>query len=138
MLQNLTERDLEKLKSTTNVFKLMHLLFLAFAVVISLLSGVFGIRDFGYLSTAGFTFLFLLLAYLIYFSRDYIAYRKDLHRQQKASGIVKVIEKSSKQNGRTIWTNHSAFKRIQVLDNEAFGLIQVGDELYVEQTVNSK
>lgn len=138
MLQDLTKADIEKLKGMGNAFKLMHLLFLAFAVIISFLSGILGIKSGGYLPTAGFTFLLLLLLYLIYFSIKYIAYRKDLYQQRKATATVKVIKKSSKQSEKTVWTNQAAFKRIEVLNEEAFGLIHLGDELYVEQTVNSK
>ena len=137
MLQKLTETDLEKLKSTKNVFKVMHLLFLSFAFLISLLSGMFGIRIFGYLPTVGFTFLFLLLIYLIYFLTLYLKYRKDVYQQQKISATIQVIRKSPNKD-KVIWTDNPVFKRIEVLNQEALSLINVGDKLYVEQTLNSK
>lgn len=138
MHQSLTERDIEKLKNTTKVFKIMHVLFFAFAVIISLLSGLFGVRDFGYLETAGLTFLFLLLIYSIYFANRYTSYRKDLSQQQKIAATVRVVKKSRKETDKVIWTDNAAIKRIEVLNNEALHQIEVGDELYVEQTVNSK
>jgi hypothetical protein len=137
MHQSLTERDIEKLKSTTNVFKIMHVLFFAFAIIISLLSGLFGVKDFGYLETAGMTFLLLLFIYSIYFAIRYISYRKDLSQQQKIAATVRVVKKS-KETDKVIWTDNPAIKRIEVLNQEAFHLIEVGDELYVEQTVSSK
>jgi hypothetical protein len=112
--------------------------FFSFAIIISLLLGIFGIKDFGYLETAGLTFLFLLLTYAVYFSIRYTSYRKDLSQQKKIAVNVRVVKKSHKENDRVIWTDNAAIKRIAVLNKQALNLINVGDELYVEQTVNSK
>lgn len=138
MLQSLTEIDIEKLKSTKNVFKLMHLLFFAFAFIISMLSGLFGIKDFGYLETAGMTFLFLILIYIVYFLIRYSAYLKDLLQQTKIAATVRVVKKARKETDKVVWTDNASIDRIEVLNLEAFRLIEVGDELYVEQTLNSK
>jgi uncharacterized protein YacL len=138
MHQSLTEKDIEKLKSTTNVFKIMHVLFFAFAIIISLLSAIFRLKEFSYLETAGLTFLFLILIYIVCFLIRYSAYRKDLSQQTKIAAIVQVVKKSPKENDKVIWTNNAAIKRIEVLNMETFHLIEVGDELYVEQTLYSK
>jgi len=114
----------------------MHLLFFAFAIIISLLSGILGIRNFGYLETAGVTFTFLVLFYSIYFAIRYASYRQDLSQQQKFTATVYVIKKSAK--GNIIWTDSLIIKKIEPLSKRAFDQIEVGDLLKVEQTVKSK
>lgn len=101
MLQSFTEGDIEKFKSTTNVFKIMHALFFAFAIIISLVSGIFGMKDFGYLQIAGLIFLFLVLTYTVYFLIYYTSYRKDLSQQKKIVATIRVVKKS-KENDKVI------------------------------------
>jgi hypothetical protein len=139
MHHRLTERDIEKLKkSTANVFKLMHVLYSAFAAIISLFLGLFGMKDLGYFETAGITFLLLLVIYTSYFAIRYTSYRKDLSKLQKIAATIRVVKKSRKKTDMVIWADNPAIKRIELLNRKVFDLIEVGDEIYVEQTVYSK
>ena len=114
----------------------MHLLFFAFAIIISLLSGILGIKNFDFLETAGVTFTFFILFYSIYVAIKYTSYRQDLSQQQKFIATIHVIKKSAK--GNIIWTDSSIIKKIEPLSKKTFDQIEVGDELEVEQTVKSK
>lgn len=138
MVQQLSEEDLVNLKSFKSVFKLTHILFLIVLVPVSLLAGIFGINSFGYFQTAGAIFIIVFIFYLFYTLYKYWLYYKDLRNLKKISSIVTIVNKQSKGSDRFIVTDDPLLKRIEIIDNEIFDVVNVGERILIEQTLHSK
>ena len=95
-ISDLTNEDLAQLRTLRKVFLLQHVLFLLLAVILSLLLGLFSIRDFGYLTGVGVTFAFLIVVYFIFFAQQYFEYWKDNKHQKKICANIVVVKKLAK------------------------------------------
>jgi hypothetical protein len=139
MLQTLTDDDIKRFKaSERDVFKLQAIIFLPLGILVSLLSGIFGFRNWGYWITVLLTLTLLIISYLLYLLFQVLAYRKDIARQQKRVETVKVVAKTTKEGKRTLFTDNASIKRIDLFYKNAFDLIQEGDVLYVEETLRRR
>ncbi len=139
MVQALTDEDIKKFKvSERNVFILQALIFLPLAFLVSLLSGIFGSRSLGYWITVLFTITLMIAAYGVYLLFQLMAFRKDIACRQKKVETLKVTGKLIKDGKRMVWTDNESIKQFQLFHNNAFDLIQVGDILYVEETLHRR
>ena len=139
MLQALTDDDVKEFKaSERNVFKLQALIFLPLAFILSLLSGIFGFRGWGYWMTVLLTLTLLIGTYLLYLLFQVAAYRKDIDCGQKRVATLKVTGKTIKDGKRIVWTDNASIKQIHLFYKNTFDLIQEGDILYVEETLKRR
>ena len=130
--------DLIKLQEQTKVFRLQHFLFFIFAIIISLVSGLFGLKSFGYWNSVGGTFFSFVVIYLIMFVKDLAAFRKDMKRQEKICRTLTVTNKSSKKGDFVFTSDLKQLRRVRLFDRKFFEQVAVGDKLYVEFAKQSK
>ena len=120
------------------MFKLQSIIFLPLAIFVSLFSGVFGIKGWGYWETVLFTLTLSIVGYTMYLLFQIIAYSKDLKCKQKRVETVKVVGKTVKGGNKTLLTDNISIQRINLYDKNAFDRIQEGDVLHIEETLNRR
>ena len=137
-IQKLTATDFLKLKRQTKMFWLQHFLFLICATIISLVSGLFGLKSFDYWICVGATFSFLIVLYLIMFTQEFIAFRKDIKQQQKVCTTLMVTNKSTKKNDFVFYSNLKKLRKVNLFNRKTYEQVAIGDQLYVEFTKQGK
>jgi hypothetical protein len=137
-IQKLTTTDLLKLQGQAKVFSLQHFLFLIFTIVISLVSGLFGLKSFGYWICVTGTFSFMMALYLIMFIKEFIAFRKDIKQRQKVCATLTVTNKSNKKNDFVFNSDLKQLRKVNLFNRKIYEQVAIGDQLYVEFTKQSK
>jgi hypothetical protein len=139
MLQELTDDDIKRFKaSERDVFKLQVIIFLPLAILIALLSGIFGFKSWGYWTTVLLTLTLLSISFTGYLVFQIISHRKDITQKQKRVETVKIVSKKIKDGKRILMTDNVSIKHIDIFHRNAFDMIKEGDILNVEETLKRR
>lgn len=132
--------DYNSIKGIPKSFRILLFLYAAFLVPASFLFGLLGLskKGNGYWPTTVMILAVFSIIILWVIAKEYLAYKKDLSKQEKLSGTLIVKRKSSKKGETIIYLDSKELKKLNVYFKVIFDKIDIDDKLKIEISKYSK
>jgi hypothetical protein len=140
IIDNFNQTDQKKIDNAPKSFKVVGLVYCILLVPASFLFGLLGLTPKGHgywITTLSFLVVFTLVA-VFSVIKAFLLYRKDMINKKKYKGTIRVVDKSLKKGDKTIFTDSIELKKLDLLTNNIFDKVDIGDQLTIEISKYSK